>query len=314
VSAKADLAFGPGQYAELAAQAARDARAPATWAAYKSTWRSFVTFCEAAGIEAAPSAQAACAYALHLAELGRASSTIDRAMTALGQVARARGLEPPTADSRVAEVLAGLRRRIGTRPARKAALTPRQVRDMLEGLPAGKRGLRDRCMLLLGFAGAFRRSELVAVDVEHLQWCDEGVRVLVPRSKTDQTGEGMTKAIPPGRSEQTCPVRSLRAWLEASSIESGPVFRHVAAGDRVTGRRIGDRQVARLVQSAAKRAGIEADLAAHSLRAGLITAAAKAGRSDWSIMRQSGHASPATLAAYVREARLFDDNAAEGLL
>jgi len=251
---------------------------------------------------------------LHLVENGRSVATIERALVALGHAAVACGLPSPRSHPALLEVVRGARRRIGVAPRQKRAITVAQLRAMSLSLGEGKRALRDRALLVAGYAGAFRRSELVALDLEDVSWTEQGVLLRVRRSKTDQEGKGTSKALPTGSSAATCPSRTLRAWLEVRGEAAGPVFTHIAAGERVTARRLNDRQVARIVQRAALKVGLDPSLyAGHSLRAGLITAAATAGKTDWAIMRQSGHASPATLAGYVRDARSFEDNAAEGI-
>jgi site-specific recombinase XerD len=164
---------------------------------------------------------------------------------------------------------------------------------MVVTLDASLAGVRDRALLLLGFAGAFRRSELVALDVADLSFTARGVEVTIRRSKTDQEGAGRVVAIPLGSQAETCPVRSLRAWLEAAGIEAGSIFRAVNRWGRVGGR-LADRDVACTVKRAAERAGLDpAAFSGHSLRAGLATSAALAGKSDRAIMATTGHKSRA---------------------
>jgi integrase len=185
---------------------------------------------------------------------------------------------------------------------------------MLEGLPEGPHGARDRSLLLVGFAGALRRAELVGLDVEDLAWTEDGLVVTLRRSKTDQEGEGRRVAIPLGSTPETCAARSLRRWLEVAKVSDGPVFRVVTRHGHV-GARLTSHSVARIVKRAAKAAGLDpSQLSGHSLRAGLATAAAKAGKSERSIMAQTGHRSVAMVRRYIREADLFVDNAANGLL
>ena len=185
---------------------------------------------------------------------------------------------------------------------------------MVEALPVDARGLRDRALLVVGLAGGFRRSELVALEVADLAFTDDGLVVTVRRSKTDQEGEGATVGLPYGGNPDTCPVRVLRAWLEAHGIESGPAFREVTRAGVVTERPASDRAVDRAVKRAAKAAGLDVDrLSAHSLRAGLATSAARAGKADRAIMRQGRWKSRTMVDRYVREASLFRENAATGI-
>jgi integrase len=168
-------------------------------------------------------------------------------------------------------------------------------------------------LLLLGFAGAFRRSEFVALDVADLEFCDGGLRVHIRRSKTDQEGAGATIAIV-GVSI-ACPVKAVRAWLDASGITTGPLFRAVAKGGRISGERLSDRTVANVVKAGASRVGLNArDFSGHSLRSGFLTSAALRGASIFKMMDVSRHKSMDTLRSYVRDANLFRDHTGAGLL
>jgi integrase len=165
----------------------------------------------------------------------------------------------------------------------------------------------------LGFAGAFRRSELVALDVEDLESCEAGLRVQICRSKTDQEGVGTTIAIVAG--SVACPAKAVQVWLEAAGITSGPVFRSVAKGNRIGRRRLSDRAVANVVKAGADRVGLDASqFSGHSLRSGFLTSAARRGASIFKMMDVSRHKSMDTLRGYVRDADLFRDHAGAGLL
>jgi integrase len=180
----------------------------------------------------------------------------------------------------------------------------------LEGQRAG--AVRDRALLLIGFAGAFRRSELVALDVGDVSFRAEGIVLTVRRSKTDQEGAGADVAIASGENPATCPVRALRAWLELRG-DAGALFVSVDRYGRLGGR-LGGGDVARIVKRTAQRAGLDAArYSGHSLRAGLATAAARQGRGDRSIMRQGRWASRTMVDRYVRVASLFNDNASDGI-
>lgn len=173
-------------------------------------------------------------------------------------------------------------------------------------------GVRDRALILLGFASSFRRSEIANLHAEDITDDNHGLRVVLRRSKTDQEARGREVGIPYGSNPQTCPVRALRAWREASGIEVGQIFVGMNHG-KVSAAAMNDGGIARLLKKYAKRAGINADIAGHSLRAGLVTAAAQAGKSEHVIMQQTGHRSTATLRGYIRRATLFEDNAAAGI-
>jgi integrase len=184
---------------------------------------------------------------------------------------------------------------------------------MVAALPPGVIGIRDKALLLVGFAGALRRSELVALTVADLDFTPEGLVVALRRSKTDQEGKGRKIGIPPGRA-RTCPVRALQDWLEAAGIGEGAVFRGVNRHGQVADKPLTGRSVARIIQRAAERAGLDSTrFAGHSLRAGLVTTAAKAGKPTHSIMAQTGHKSVGMVQKYIREAKLFEENAAAGI-
>jgi integrase len=178
----------------------------------------------------------------------------------------------------------------------------------------GLRGMRDRALILIGFAGAFRRSELVALTYEDIDFVKEGVTLSVTRSKTDQLGRGRKVAVPYARSH-ACPVKALSAWLDVARINTGPLFRNVGKARAIGKHALSAQTVATLVKEYAAKAGLSADqYAGHSLRAGLITSAAKAGVSSWKIRQQTGHKSEAMLQRYIRDAEMFEGNAAGSVL
>jgi integrase len=188
------------------------------------------------------------------------------------------------------------------------------LRRMIVGLPESLLGERDRALLLVCFAGAFRRSELVSLDVADVSFTRDGLVIHLRRSKTDQEGEGRTIGIPRGSRPMTCPVRALKEWLDFSGITAGPLFRPVNRHGQVLATRLSDRGVARVVQRAAAAAGLDpTDVAGHSLRAGLATSAAAAGVSERAIMAQTGHKSLPMVRRYIRDGSLFIENAAAGV-
>jgi len=211
----------------------------------------------------------------------------------------------------VRTVFQGIRRAHGTAPDAKVAAVTADVRQMVDVCPSSLLGARNRALLLIGFAGAFRRSELVSLDVDDAQFTQDGLVVTLRRSKTDQEGEGRKVGLPYGSHPITCPVRALRAWLEQASITRGPIFRYVDRHGNVGSSRLTDQVVALVVKRCAVTAGLDAArYAGHSLRAGLATAAAEADVSERSIMAQTGHKSLPMVRRYIREGSLFKKNAA----
>jgi len=211
----------------------------------------------------------------------------------------------------VSRTHAGIRRTLGTAQNAKAPALVDDLKRMLDQLPATRVGLRDRALLLVGFAGAFRRSELVSLDVVDLEFSRAGLIVTLRKSKTDQEGRSRRLGIPYGSSEQTCPVRSVQAWLESARIVDGPVFRSLDRFQRVQPKRLSDKAVALVVKRRARAVGLDpARYAGHSLRAGLATSAAAAGASERIIMSQTGHRSADMVRKYIREGNLFNSNPA----
>lgn len=209
--------------------------------------------------------------------------------------------------------LRGIARAHGTAQRRAK---PLNVPELLRITSAGatNRDKRDQALLLIGFVGAFRRSELVAIDVEDLAFVDEGVVITIRRSKTDQHGQGREVAIPLCRGP-SCPVRALNIWLAAASIGKGPVFRRVSRLGTVGNKRLSSQAVSMILKERIARTGGDpVGISGHSLRAGFVTSAAKAGASSWKIRQQTGHKSDAMLARYIRDAELFSDNPASRLL
>jgi len=184
---------------------------------------------------------------------------------------------------------------------------------MVRGL-SGIKGTRDKALLLIGFAGAFRRSELVALTVEDVEHVKQGIVIHLRRSKTDQAGEGRKIAIPYARGA-VCPVHALQEWLQISGITSGLIFRGVTRHGHISEFGLSPQSVALVVKERAAAVGLDAtQYAGHSLRAGLVTSAAQAGISSWKIRQQTGHKSETMLLRYIRDASIFIDNAAGGVL
>lgn len=299
---------------EAAARYAQNSRSAATRRAYTGQWRSFSAWMEARGAVPLPAApELVAAYLAHRAEAGVRPSTLAQCLAAISEAHRMKGFDSPREAAVVREVWKGIKRTVGVEARRVSPVSLQALRAMVRACPIHGAGLRDRAMLCLGFAGAFRRSELVALEVTDISFVDDGLVVIVRRSKTDQEGEGSKVGVPFGSHRDTCPVRSLRAWLEHLGADQGPLFRSVTRGGRV-GERLDGRDVARIIKRRAEGAGLDPVLySGHSLRAGLATEAARAGRGDRAIMRQGRWRSRTMVDRYVREASLFDDNAAAGI-
>jgi site-specific recombinase XerD len=310
------LAALPTDLADQAEEYQRASKSAATVRAYGSDWRDFTAWCLAHGLHSLPAPEdAVIGYLTDLARQGRKASTIARRVSAVSQAHQAAHFEPPTRSLAVRATMGGIRRTLGTAPTRKRALMVDDLRSMLATLDGSGRGgelrgIRDRAILLLGFAAGMRRSELVGLDVSDIEEAPEGLRVTLRRSKTDQEGQGRAVGVWRGRHADTDPVAAALAWRTAAALTDGPLFRPVSMIDGSLGAgRLTARNVARLVQRAAGLAGLDAAAyGGHSLRAGFATSAARAGAHERDIARQTGHRSMAILRGYIRAGSLFQHN------
>jgi site-specific recombinase XerD len=301
---------------ELAAAVnyARAEKSPATRKAYGSDFKLFKAWCDGKGAEALPAApETVAAFLASEAEAGVRPSTLGRRVAAIRYAHKLASLATPTDAEGVKATLRGIRRSLGSAKVRKAPALAERVRAMIAASPDTLAGKRDRALILLGFAGAFRRSELVALDVADIEETDAGLRITIRQSKTDQDGEGTTIAI--ARGTIACPVRALREWLDAAGIASGALFRSVNKAGGVATARLTDRSVANIVKAMAGGVGLDVStFSGHSLRSGFLTSAAANGASIFKMMDVSRHRSVDTLRGYVRDAELFKDHAGAGLL
>jgi len=239
------------------------------------------------------------------------AGSVQRRLNAIAEAHKAVGLESPTHHAIVTNTMKGIRRTIGTAANQKAPTLTDDIRAMLDATDAGIIGARDRALVLLGFAGAFRRSELVGLNVEDCAFGKDGLTVTLRRSKVDQEGIGRKIGIPYGSNPETCPVRVLMGWLELAAFTAGPLFRSINRHGQVQAGRLSGIDVARIVKKLAERAAVDAGkYAGHSLRAGHATSAAIAGASERSIMNQTGHRSVQMVRRYIRDGSLFRENSA----
>ena len=293
------------------------AKSPATLRAYRTDFEDFTRFCEEHNLPHLPATPTT--VALYIADRASflRSATITRRLTSITKAHQAAGFaESPSSSHHfvVSETLKGIRRSIGTAQEGKAPLLTSDIRRIVACCPETLLGLRDRALLLVGFAGAFRRSELAAIDFTHLSFTEDGLVIDLCRSKTDQEAAGRKVGIPFGKDDGTCPVRALRRWLAASSISSGAAFRGVNRHGKLSRRGLHKDCVGWIVKRAAGRASLKPEpLGGHSLRAGHVTQAAMNGVSERDIMRQTGHKSAEMLARYIRIGEIFTRNAAAGL-
>ncbi len=292
-------------------------KAERTVRAYRSDLADFEAWCTAHERSPLPAAPETVAdYLSDMASHGRKASTITRRLSAISQAHRMAGHDSPTHAQIVRMTASGIRRQLGTAPRQARPILAAELRSMIEALPDNLRGLRDRALLLVGFAAGMRRGELVALDVDDVVEEPEGLAVTIRRSKTDQEGQGRVVGIVRGsRGPLTDPATAVRDWREAAGISEGPLFREVDRGGRVGATRLSDRAVARIVKKAAVSVGIDPALASgHSLRSGLATSAAAAGAPERAIMATTGHRSTTMVRRYIRQGSKYVETASRYLL
>jgi site-specific recombinase XerD len=284
-------------------------KADATRRAYRSDFKLFAEYCRAHGAEPVPaSPELVAAFLSGEALRGTKAATIGRRLAAIRYAHAAAGLEPPTNSEPVKAVMRGIRRTLGVAKTQKAPATADRVRRMLDACPDTLRGKRDRALLALGFAGAFRRSELVALTVADVAEVPDGFRVIIRRSKTDQEGAGQEIVVPRGASLR--PVEAVQTWLAAAGITAGPIFRPINKAGRVVDAALTAESAAGVVKQRAEAVGLNpTEFAGHSLRAGFLTSAAEAGATVHKMMEVSRHKSAANLQVYVRRVDMFRDHA-----
>lgn len=304
-------ALGPDLAAAI--DLAKAEKAASTRKAYGTDFRLFREWCATRGVVALPAApETVAAYLAANASTSKAS-TLGRRVAAIRYAHKLAGLALPTDAEGVKVTMRGIRRTYGSARVRKAPAVAGKMLGMVATAPDKLAGLRDRALLLIGFGGALRRSELVALDVTDIDETETGLLVRIRSSKTDQERSGATIAI--ARGDVACPAKALREWLDAAGIKDGPIFRAIDKGGTVRASRLTDRSVANIVKAYAGRAGFDASLfSGHSLRAGFLTSAAGKGASIFKMMDVSRHKSVDTLRGYVRDAELFKDHAGAGLL
>jgi site-specific recombinase XerD len=296
---------------DRAREFARQSKAENTLRGYRADWRDFCAWCERNSQRHLPtSPETVAAYIAECASHLKVGS-IQRRLNAIAEAHKATGLDSPTSLGMVRNTLKGIKRTLGTAAVQKAPALTADIRAMVEATDAGMIGKRDRAMILLGFAGAFRRAEIVGLDVADLAFGRDGLTVLLRRSKTDQEGQGRRVGIPYASNPETCPVRTVQAWLETAGIIEGPLFRSINRHGRMRASGLSAIDVARVVKKLVERAGLDpSKYAGHSLRAGHATSAAASGASERSIMNQTGHRSVQMVRRYIREGSLFRENSA----
>ena len=279
----------------------KSSKANNTLRAYKADFKDFVLFCQKNGLSSMPSDPKI--LTLYLTHLSKSSkySTLKRRLASISVVHRLNGHYLDTKHPVITENLLGIKRVKGTYQKAKKPILINDLKLIIKAINEDKNlnnSIKNKALLLIGFAGGFRRSELVAIDLEDIEFVQEGVKIFVKRSKTDQSGEGMTKGIPYFTDSNYCPVESLKKWIKESKIKSGKIFD------------MSDRNVALTIKKYAAIAGLDENkYSGHSLRSGFATTTAEQGAEERSIMAMTGHKTTQMVRRYIKEANLFKNNA-----
>ena len=293
----------------------QSSKASNTVRAYKSDFKDFGLFCVKNDFKNMPSdPKIVSLYLTHLSTKDVKLSTIKRRLVSIGVIHRMKGHYLDTKHPAIIENLMGIKRRKGTVQKGKKPILINELRKIMDVIDQQNfndiKKLRDKSIILIGFAGGFRRNEIVSLDYEDIEFVHEGVKITVKRSKTDQYGEGSIKALPHFTNNLYCPVTVLRRWLNLSKITKGALFRRFSKGSKLTSNRLTDQTVALLIKSYLNIAGIDSkNYSGHSLRSGFATTAAESGAEERSIMAMTGHKSTEMVRRYIKEANLFKNNA-----
>ena len=286
-----------------------------TVSAYKSDFNDFGLFCVQSGFKALPTEpKIVSLYLTYLSTKNVKFSTIKRRLVSIGVIHRMKGQYLDTKHPIIVENLMGIKRRKGTIQKGKKPILINNLKKLIDVINEEKiediNKLRDKSILLIGFAGGFRRNEIVSLDKEDLEFVFEGLKITVKRSKTDQFGEGLTKGIPYFEKVSYCPVATLQKWINISKITKGPLFRKISKGSRLLENRLTDQTVALIIKKYLNKSGIDSsNYSGHSLRSGFATSAAESGAEERNIMAMTGHKTTQMVRRYIQEANLFKNNA-----
>jgi site-specific recombinase XerD len=293
----------------------QSSKANNTLRAYKSDFNDFRLFCSQNGFKSLPSEpKIVSLYLTYLSTKEAKMSTLKRRLVSIGVIHRLKGHYLDTKHPSIVENIMGIKRRKGSIQKGKKPLLINHLKQLVNVIDQQNnqdiKKLRDRSIILIGFSGGFRRNEIVSLDYDDLDFVEEGLKIQIKRSKTDQFGEGSVKALPYFDNSKYCPVISLKNWIEISKIKTGPLFKRFIKGSKLSDDRLTDQTVALLIKEYLKLAGIDnKNYSGHSLRSGFATSAAESGAEERSIMAMTGHKSTEMVRRYIKEANLFKNNA-----
>ena len=292
----------------------QSSKANNTVRAYKSDFNDFGLFCAQNGFKSLPTEpKIVSLYLTHLSTRDIKMSTLKRRLVSIGVIHKLKGHYLDTKHPIIIENMMGIKRRKGSAQKGKKPLLINNLKLIINVIDEYNnediKKFRDRSIILIGFAGGFRRNEIVSLDYDDLDFVTEGLKINLKRSKTDQFGEGLVKGLPYFENTQYCPVISLKNWIGISKISSGPLFRRFSKGSKLSDNRLTDQTVALLIKKYLKLADIDSkNYSGHSLRSGFATSAAEAGVEERNIMSMTGHKSPEMVRRYIKEGNLFKNN------
>jgi site-specific recombinase XerD len=293
----------------------KNSKAINTVRAYKSDFNDFSLFCVRNGFKSLPTEPKIISlYLTNLSTKDVKMSTLKRRLVSIGVIHKLKGHYLDTKHPLIIENIMGIKRRKGSIQKGKKPLLINSLKKIINVIDEYNKDeikrFRDRSIILIGFSGGFRRNEIVSLDLDDLDFVDEGLKINIKRSKTDQFGEGSTKGLPYFNNSQYCPVLSLKNWIKISNLNTGPLFRRFSKGSKLTDNRLTDQTVALLIKKYLKLVGIDSkNYSGHSLRSGFATSAAESGAEERSIMAMTGHKSTEMVRRYIKEANLFKNNA-----
>ena len=292
----------------------KSSKANNTLRAYKSDFKDFGAFCAKHGFNSMPTEpKVVSLYLTHLSANSKIS-TLRRRLVSIGVVHKLKGHYLDTKHPIIIENLMGIKRKKGSIQTGKKPILISHLKQIINVIDDQKmddiKKIRNKTLILVGFGGGFRRTELISIDFEDLDFVDEGVKITLKRSKTDQFGEGLIKGLPYFLNKKYCPVNNLKNLINLSKIKTGPIFRRFAKGSVLTKHRLTDQSVVLIIKDCLKLAGIEnKNFSGHSLRSGLATVAAESGADERSIMAMTGHKTTQMVRRYIRDANIFKNNA-----
>jgi site-specific recombinase XerD len=293
----------------------KNSKSANTVRAYKSDFEDFSLFCVKNGFKSLPTdPKIVSLYLTYLSSKDVKPSTIKRRLVSIGVIHKMKGHYLDTKHPIIVENFMGIRRLKGVIQNGKKPILISDLKQIIDVINKQEepdiKKLRNKALLLVGFAGGFRRNELISLNLEDLDFVFEGLKINIKRSKTDQFGEGFIKGIPYFDNYLYCPVKNLKNWLNVSKLKKGPVFVRFSKGSNLTNIRLTDQSVALIIKDYLAKAGIDnKNYSGHSLRSGFATSAAEAGAEERSIMAMTGHKTSQMVRRYIRDANIFKNNA-----